>query len=222
MNPRVKRVSPRDGYTLAIEFSNGEVGVYDCTPLLDQGVFKELKDATYFGRAFVHGGTVAWPTISSWPVNYSRSTYTLASRVAAMRTVCSFFLLILLLSGCSYSPLGEAGEPEITFVNQTDRPFAVLVFEREDSHLIDPAPAFSEAEFEERKIEVGSSGGPREIGEYERGDDVVVWIYADCGCEINAQIVAIAGPNAKPMVKRFTLTGDELEQKDYRVTIAEL
>ncbi|MFT5143788.1 MAG: hypothetical protein ACI80V_003564 [Rhodothermales bacterium] len=61
MNPRVKKVSPREGHTLAIEFSNGEVGVYDCTPLLGHGIFKELTDATYFGRAFVHGGTVAWP-----------------------------------------------------------------------------------------------------------------------------------------------------------------
>lgn len=61
MNPRVKRVVPKEDYTLEITFSNGEVGVYDCTPLLDFGVFQELKDITYFKRARVEEGTVAWP-----------------------------------------------------------------------------------------------------------------------------------------------------------------
>ncbi len=61
MNPRVRSVIARDDYTLEISFSNGEVGIYDCTPLLDFGVFKELREIEYFRRAFVSGGTVVWP-----------------------------------------------------------------------------------------------------------------------------------------------------------------
>ncbi len=61
MNPRVKAVRPKDGYKLEITFSNGEVGVYDCSPLLDFGVFQELRDANYFRQARVANGTVVWP-----------------------------------------------------------------------------------------------------------------------------------------------------------------
>lgn len=61
MNPRVKSVSPRDDYKLEITFSNGEVGVYDCSHLLDFGVFTELRDVAYFKQARAEGGTVVWP-----------------------------------------------------------------------------------------------------------------------------------------------------------------
>ena len=61
MNPRVSAVSAKDDYTLELTFTNGEVGVYDCAPLLDFGVFRELKDKRYFGRAEVVDGTVVWP-----------------------------------------------------------------------------------------------------------------------------------------------------------------
>ena len=61
MNPRVKRVVPRSDYKLEITFTNGETGIYDCTLLLNFGVFRELRDLNYFKRAFVSGGTVVWP-----------------------------------------------------------------------------------------------------------------------------------------------------------------
>jgi len=61
MNPRVKTVVAKDDYRLEITFSNGEVGVYDCTPILDFGVFKELRDPGYFKQARAAGGTVVWP-----------------------------------------------------------------------------------------------------------------------------------------------------------------
>ena len=53
MNPRVNAVVPKDDYKLEIIFSNGEIGVYDCAPLLDFGVFKELRDLGYFKLARV-------------------------------------------------------------------------------------------------------------------------------------------------------------------------
>ena len=61
MNPRVKSVIARDDYILEITFSNGEVGLYDCAPLLDFGVFKELNDIAYFKQGRVERGTVVWP-----------------------------------------------------------------------------------------------------------------------------------------------------------------
>jgi hypothetical protein len=61
MNPRVRDVKPMAGYRLEIIFTNGEVGVYDCRPLLDFGVFKELRDEAYFRQARAAAGTVVWP-----------------------------------------------------------------------------------------------------------------------------------------------------------------
>jgi hypothetical protein len=61
MNPRVKSVTAKDDRTLEIEFANGEVGVYDCTPLLEFGVFQELQELDYFRQARAKGGTVVWP-----------------------------------------------------------------------------------------------------------------------------------------------------------------
>ncbi len=61
MNPRVQSVKPLQGHRLSLEFTSGEKGVYDCTPLLAFGVFRELKDEAYFRRACVREGTVAWP-----------------------------------------------------------------------------------------------------------------------------------------------------------------
>ena len=61
MNPRVKAVKARDNYKLEIIFSNGEVGIYDCSPLLSFGVFTELKDKIYFQQARAAYGTVVWP-----------------------------------------------------------------------------------------------------------------------------------------------------------------
>ena len=61
MNPRIKSVQPTDDYRLLLQFTNGEQGIYDCTSLLDFGVFKELRDTHYFKRASVDNGTVVWP-----------------------------------------------------------------------------------------------------------------------------------------------------------------
>ena len=44
-----------------MEFTNGENGIYDCLPILDFGVFKELKDLSYFKQAQVLDGAVVWP-----------------------------------------------------------------------------------------------------------------------------------------------------------------
>ncbi len=61
INPRVKNVTPLADYQLKIVFTNGDVGIYDCRPLLDFGVFKELVDEAYFRQVRAEGGTVVWP-----------------------------------------------------------------------------------------------------------------------------------------------------------------
>ena len=61
MNPRVKSVRPLEHYRLEILFSNGEIGTYDCRPLLEFGVFAELQDEHYFRQVRAELGTVVWP-----------------------------------------------------------------------------------------------------------------------------------------------------------------
>lgn len=61
MNPRISDVVPADDYKLKLTFTNGEQGIYDCSSLLDFGVFKELGDKNYFNQVKVLDGTVVWP-----------------------------------------------------------------------------------------------------------------------------------------------------------------
>ncbi len=61
MNPRVKNVTPTDDYRLILTFKNDVKGIYDCSDLLEFGVFKEFQDINYFKQAFVEYGTVVWP-----------------------------------------------------------------------------------------------------------------------------------------------------------------
>jgi len=61
MNPRVAAVTARNDYSLEITFTNGEVGVFACSHLLDFGVFRDFRDLDYFKRARAEAGTVAWP-----------------------------------------------------------------------------------------------------------------------------------------------------------------
>jgi len=61
MNPRVKEVSVLDNYKLQIVFTSGEQGIYDCSDLLDFGIFKELQDKNYFNQVKANGTTIYWP-----------------------------------------------------------------------------------------------------------------------------------------------------------------
>jgi hypothetical protein len=60
MNPRVLNVVAEPGYTLRLTFTNGEAKVFDVTPLLDKGVFRELKDPSLFQSVRPWHGTVQW------------------------------------------------------------------------------------------------------------------------------------------------------------------
>jgi len=61
MNPRVKKVQPLTNYLLELTFDNNEVRVFDVKPYLDRGIFKELKDETFFKSVTTFLGTIKWP-----------------------------------------------------------------------------------------------------------------------------------------------------------------
>ena len=61
VNPRVSEVTVLERKRLRLRFENGEQGIYDCSGLLDFGVFQELRDEAYIRQAKVLDGTVVWP-----------------------------------------------------------------------------------------------------------------------------------------------------------------
>ena len=60
MNPRVTNVVPLPDHMLELTFSNGEVKHFNVHPLLDTGIFAELKDEALFMTAKAALGTVVW------------------------------------------------------------------------------------------------------------------------------------------------------------------
>lgn len=60
MKPTVSSVNILDGYTLQLEFSNGEKGVLDMEPYLDFGLFKKLRNPSEFNKVSVKFGTLEW------------------------------------------------------------------------------------------------------------------------------------------------------------------
>ena len=55
-----KAVEPLPDYRLLITFENGERRIFDVTPYLDKGVFRELRNAAAFNSARVCFDTVEW------------------------------------------------------------------------------------------------------------------------------------------------------------------
>ena len=58
---KVLSVTANDDHTLDLKFDDGSVRRFDVKPYLEYGVFKELKDQSYFKRVRVAFGTVQWP-----------------------------------------------------------------------------------------------------------------------------------------------------------------
>ena len=61
MNPRVQAVQPLADYTLLLEFTNGEIRIFDMKPYLDKGIFSELRDHGYFNAVRSLLGSITWP-----------------------------------------------------------------------------------------------------------------------------------------------------------------
>jgi len=58
---KVTKAVPQKGYSLYLEFSDGKKGVFDTKPYLNKGIFKELKNESYFNLVKIAFGTVQWP-----------------------------------------------------------------------------------------------------------------------------------------------------------------
>jgi hypothetical protein len=56
----VTEVTPLENYKLSLKFKNGEEKIFDMTPYLEIGMFKELKDETLFKTVRVSFDTVEW------------------------------------------------------------------------------------------------------------------------------------------------------------------
>jgi hypothetical protein len=61
MIPDVIHFEIMTGHRIKVTLSNGKRGIFDVTPYLDRGIFKELKDYQYFKRARIEFGTLTWP-----------------------------------------------------------------------------------------------------------------------------------------------------------------
>ncbi|MBI5609180.1 MAG: DUF2442 domain-containing protein [Deltaproteobacteria bacterium] len=56
-----KTVQPLPNYRLLVVLEDGRRGEFDCTPYLDRGVFRELRDVHYFNQVGILFGAVTWP-----------------------------------------------------------------------------------------------------------------------------------------------------------------
>lgn len=58
---RVLNVQVVDATHLMIGFSNGEKKLFDVTPYMQKGIFRQFNDYTYFKQVRVLDGTIVWP-----------------------------------------------------------------------------------------------------------------------------------------------------------------
>ncbi|MBS4097040.1 MAG: DUF2442 domain-containing protein [Sulfuricella sp.] len=54
-------VKPLPDYRIYFEVKDGRKGIFDMTPYLDHGVFRELRDVHYFNQVGISFGAVSWP-----------------------------------------------------------------------------------------------------------------------------------------------------------------
>jgi hypothetical protein len=60
LHPRVEAVEPGPDYRLRLTFANGEVRVFDMTPYLDTGIFRQLRDRSVFNSVRPFLGSIQW------------------------------------------------------------------------------------------------------------------------------------------------------------------
>lgn len=57
---RIIDVKALNNYKILIVYQNGEKRIKDMKPYLDKGVFKKLKDESFFKSVKVSFGTISW------------------------------------------------------------------------------------------------------------------------------------------------------------------
>ena len=60
MRPKAVKVEPQENYTLLVTFDNGELRLYDTTPLIKGEWFGQLRDPAFFKTVHVAGLSVEW------------------------------------------------------------------------------------------------------------------------------------------------------------------
>ena len=57
----VTTVKPLSHHRIYVEIADGRKGIFNMTPHLDHGVFRELRDEQYFNKVGILFGVVTWP-----------------------------------------------------------------------------------------------------------------------------------------------------------------
>ena len=61
LDPIAKSATALSGYHVQVTFDNGEVRVFDATPLIKGSWFGKLADEEYFKKVRANGVTIVWP-----------------------------------------------------------------------------------------------------------------------------------------------------------------
>jgi hypothetical protein len=57
----VKAVKPLPDFRIFVEIEDGRKGIFDVTPYLERGAFRQLRNVHYFNRVGIQFGAVTWP-----------------------------------------------------------------------------------------------------------------------------------------------------------------
>ena len=57
----VSKVKALNDYQLELTFENKEIKIFDVKPYLDTGLFKKLKNESFFKLVKISFDTIAWP-----------------------------------------------------------------------------------------------------------------------------------------------------------------
>ncbi len=108
---KVVKLESRPGYSYLVVFDDGTRGVVDLREYLGNGpVFGPLRDPAFFKRAYIAGGTIAWPNEAD---NAPETLYEKCQAadpegsVKAMPTISMFYGIIIRL----YFAPGEHNPP---------------------------------------------------------------------------------------------------------------
>ena len=58
---KIAEVTPTEGYKLELKFASGEIRIFDVTPLLQNGLFRDLINPDVFEQVRISHGTIEWP-----------------------------------------------------------------------------------------------------------------------------------------------------------------
>jgi hypothetical protein len=61
MTPDIVDFKILPDYKIKVTLATGATGIFNVSPYLEKGIFKELKDYRYFQRAKIEHGTIVWP-----------------------------------------------------------------------------------------------------------------------------------------------------------------